>query len=135
MNSDQPYLHRIKVKVIKEYNSDYGDERICKCGHVYYRHFDSWEDMQACGCKYCSCYTFEEVTPEHCFGVIDDDNMILFKFNTKDKAIDKLYELIGSLMGTDDTGKYGVQECKWEDEYVEPIVEKEYDENEDDYWN
>lgn len=44
----------------KKYNPKYGDNRLCVCGHEYYRHFDSWEDMYPCGCKYCSCDHFRE---------------------------------------------------------------------------
>lgn len=43
-----------------EYNPNYGDSRICLCGHEYHRHFDSYEDMYACGCKYCRCDNFLE---------------------------------------------------------------------------
>lgn len=31
-----------------------------ECGHAYYRHFDTYEDMRAIGCKYCQCWTFVE---------------------------------------------------------------------------
>lgn len=57
---EQPYL--ITYKTIKEvkYNPNYGDDRICECGHAYYRHFDSYENMDAVGCKYCCCYEFKE---------------------------------------------------------------------------
>lgn len=57
---EQPYL--IKEKIIKErnYNINYGDGRICECGHPYHRHFDSYDKMRSCGCKYCSCYIFIE---------------------------------------------------------------------------
>lgn len=41
------------------YNNNFGDEEVCKCGHPYYRHFDSYEDMHPVGCKYCECYIFE----------------------------------------------------------------------------
>lgn len=43
-----------------KYDPEFGDDRICKCGHTYYRHFDSYEDMYPIGCKYCECYEFEE---------------------------------------------------------------------------
>lgn len=43
-----------------EYDKDFGDDKICKCGHAYYRHFDTYEDMYSCGCKYCGCFEFEE---------------------------------------------------------------------------
>ena len=42
------------------YNSSFGDDKVCECGHTYYRHFDSYEDMDPIGCKYCQCYTFKE---------------------------------------------------------------------------
>lgn len=39
-----------------EYDSSFGDHVKCKCGHPYYRHFDSYEGMAPVGCKYCSHY-------------------------------------------------------------------------------
>lgn len=56
----EPYLEEKQVVVIRKYNPDYGDDRICECGHAYYRHFDTYEDMQPVGCKYCYCPTFVE---------------------------------------------------------------------------
>jgi ADP-ribosylglycohydrolase len=50
---DMPYING-------EYNEDYGDDRICKCGHPYYRHFDTYDDMRPVGCKYCDCHEFVE---------------------------------------------------------------------------
>lgn len=35
------------------YDREFGDELECVCGHTYYRHFDSYEDMYPVGCKYC----------------------------------------------------------------------------------
>lgn len=40
------------------YDKTYGDDRLCECGHEYYRHFDTYDDMRHVGCKYCQCYTF-----------------------------------------------------------------------------
>ena len=60
MNNGKPYIERQITTTIRVYNPSYGDNRKCKCGHVYVRHFDSYEDMEACGCKYCSCYEFEK---------------------------------------------------------------------------
>lgn len=57
---EPPYLKEEIRRIVLHYNPDYGDERICKCGHSYYRHFDTYEDMSAVGCKYCECYSFEE---------------------------------------------------------------------------
>lgn len=42
------------------YDPEYGDDRECKCGHTYYRHFDSYENMDPTGCKYCGCGGFVE---------------------------------------------------------------------------
>jgi hypothetical protein len=56
-DSDKPYIN---AKSIGEYNPNYGDNRICECGHTYDCHFDSYEDMWPCGCKYCGCNEFKE---------------------------------------------------------------------------
>ena len=56
MKSDKPYLEQ----TIIVYNEHYGDSRVCKCGHRYYRHFDGYEGNAPVGCKYCPCRTFEE---------------------------------------------------------------------------
>lgn len=58
----EPYIQYsvTRVYTLLTYNPAYGDSRECKCGHSYYRHFDSYEDMDPIGCKYCQCYTFEE---------------------------------------------------------------------------
>jgi hypothetical protein len=58
MSNEKPYL--VEVVEIYKYNPCYGDDRICKCGHPYYRHFDSYDNNAPVGCKYCDCRTFEE---------------------------------------------------------------------------
>ena len=58
--SEVPYLIT-KITVVgyrKQYNPNYGDDKLCKCGHTYYRHFDSYGGMAAVGCKYCCCDEF-----------------------------------------------------------------------------
>lgn len=45
---------------VKPYNKDFGDDKICECGHTYYRHFDTYDDMYPLGCKYCECFEFKE---------------------------------------------------------------------------
>lgn len=64
LDQDKPYLIKHITTSIRLYNPEYGDERVCECGHPYHRHFDGYEDEenQAVGCKYCSCYTFIEAT-------------------------------------------------------------------------
>jgi hypothetical protein len=59
-DGETPYLETSEVVVNREYNPNYGDDRICKCGHPYYRHFDPFEHMEAVGCKYCGCQQFEK---------------------------------------------------------------------------
>jgi hypothetical protein len=56
--NETPYVY--EHVSIKKYNPNYGDDRVCKCGHSYYRHFDSYDQMEPIGCKYCSCRTFVE---------------------------------------------------------------------------
>jgi len=59
VGEEEPYLDGHIPKSL--YNPNYGDDRICKCDHLYYRHFDTYSEMLAVGCKYCSCDTFEEI--------------------------------------------------------------------------
>jgi len=61
---EQPYLFGYRVDKVRSYNKRYGDDRLCKCGHPYYRHFDSHEDMLDVGCKYCRCFEFVEAQPD-----------------------------------------------------------------------
>lgn len=42
------------------YDPTFGDEKVCVCGHTYYRHFDSYENMSPIGCKYCECERFKD---------------------------------------------------------------------------
>lgn len=35
-------------------------DELCECGHPYYRHFDTYDDMLPVGCKYCECFIFRE---------------------------------------------------------------------------
>ena len=60
---ESPYIvtRKVVVQRLFAYNPNYGDDRICKCGHTYYRHFDPYEEMAAVGCKYCGCGRFQEV--------------------------------------------------------------------------
>jgi hypothetical protein len=62
--SEEPYIKKQVVTVIRLYNPDYGDKRVCVCGHSYERHFDGYEDPdhQDVGCKYCYCHNFIERT-------------------------------------------------------------------------
>lgn len=61
---EPPYLTVVETTVRRKYNPRYGDDRLCRCGHTYYRHFD-WGDPDEAnapvGCKYCpDCDTFTQ---------------------------------------------------------------------------
>lgn len=60
ITTDQPpYLYSIEIEQERKQNPDFDQDALCKCGHSYYRHFDSYEPENNCtSCKYCSCYTF-----------------------------------------------------------------------------
>ena len=60
MSDEKPYLIKRVVEYYEVYNPNYGDDRVCTCGHPYYRHFDTYEEMLNIGCKYCPCYHFVE---------------------------------------------------------------------------
>lgn len=64
MKEEKPYIIETITIKKKKYNPNYGDNRMCVCGHTYYRHFDPWEDMEAVGCKYCGCEEFREAESE-----------------------------------------------------------------------
>ena len=57
--TELPYIVIEKRIFVKHYNPKYGDDKLCKCGHPYYRHFDTWDNMNPVGCKYCECCEFE----------------------------------------------------------------------------
>ncbi len=59
ISNSSPYITEYSVETTRKYNPSFGDDKTCECGHSYYRHFDSYEEMEACGCKYCSCYDFK----------------------------------------------------------------------------
>lgn len=47
------------------YDSNFGDNKLCECGHEYYRHFDTYDNMAPVGCKYCSPYTYRSSGVQH----------------------------------------------------------------------
>ncbi|MDB4278021.1 hypothetical protein N9917_00165 [Deltaproteobacteria bacterium] len=61
MSEQDPYITvTAEPEEKRAYNPEYGSDRLCGCGHVYYRHFDTYEGMEPVGCKYCQCYEFKE---------------------------------------------------------------------------
>jgi len=56
-------IAQVDVMGEKAYDPAFGDNKLCECGHTYYRHFDTYEDMAPVGCKYCghcNCGTFRD---------------------------------------------------------------------------
>lgn len=72
-NDEKPYITKTIANV---YNPNYGDDRICTCGHRYYRHFDGYEDNAPVGCKYCCCSRFIEAQVEEGKVVVIDKSEI-----------------------------------------------------------
>lgn len=60
----EPYVWVEVTTQERRYNPEYGDDRLCECGHPYHRHFDSYDEMADVGCKYCHCTTFVEETDQ-----------------------------------------------------------------------
>lgn len=54
------FRNLVQFRGVKPYNKNFGDDKICQCGHAYYRHFDTYDDMYPVGCKYCECFEFKE---------------------------------------------------------------------------
>ena len=59
MCKEPPYLFEEKIVHVRKYNINFGDHRICKCGHPYYDHFIEPE-MVPMGCELCDCIVFME---------------------------------------------------------------------------
>lgn len=91
MNKEKPYLETERIVIDRKYNPNYGDGRICQCGHTYYRHFDSYEGMEPTGCKYCDCYDFVEETEEDVIHI--DYLMRIINYKT-DNPIEEYKEYI-----------------------------------------
>ncbi len=54
--SEPPYLDKVVIE--KVWNPKYNEDARCTCGHIYYRHFDTYDNMKNIGCKYCCCDEF-----------------------------------------------------------------------------
>lgn len=57
---DTPYLYKPinSLSQERQWNPKYDNDAVCECGHAYYRHFDSYENNDPVGCKYCNCHSF-----------------------------------------------------------------------------
>lgn len=64
------YIRSMGFEVVESvilYDPKFGDDVLCECGHPYYRHFDTYEDMSPVGCKYCM-HGEEMIPGESCPG-------------------------------------------------------------------
>ena len=80
---DAPYL--VTRELIERHTHKFNPEfkgGTCDCGHEYDRHFDSWEDNEPVGCKYCECFVWNP--PVEKAGllpfVIQGDGTVLYAF-------------------------------------------------------
>ena len=85
-NDEVPYILTERTVIDREYNPKYGDGRICECGHPYYRHFDTYENMYPCGCKYCQCFEFKEDD-----GTMKQFRFYKYNFKTKELSRDPIF--------------------------------------------
>jgi hypothetical protein len=46
--------------IFNYYDPDFGDDLVCCCGHPYYWHFDTYNQMAPIGCKHCECRRFKK---------------------------------------------------------------------------
>ena len=62
-----PYVPLSKEdEIAEQYDEKFGDNKLCECGHPYYRHFDTYENMSAVGCKYCSHWGDKHIANNSC---------------------------------------------------------------------
>jgi hypothetical protein len=54
------FIGRIQGALDRLWKPEFNQDARCECGHVYHRHFDSYENMEPIGCKYCGCWHFKE---------------------------------------------------------------------------
>jgi hypothetical protein len=58
--NEPPYIEETFIFTTKKYNANYGDDRICECGHSYIKHFDMFDILIPHRCKTCECAEFVE---------------------------------------------------------------------------
>lgn len=58
------FLDRLEDAPPHYYDPEYGDETPCQCGHWFYYHFDTYDDMEPAGCKDCDCDWFRKASDE-----------------------------------------------------------------------
>jgi len=105
----EPYIEETEVIVHRRYNPNYGDNRVCNCGHEYSRHFDSYENMSDVGCKYCACGDFKEFNGD--FEIViqfvrDNDPSAYHEAMQRKKLLIKRHNVI-----EEEAHKYFLEEC------------------------
>lgn len=63
--SDNPYLEELFMYTTKKYNPNYGDDRMCVCGHRYIKHFEIYDRPVPRPCRNCECPEFVEQKNEN----------------------------------------------------------------------
>lgn len=84
---------------MKGYDNKYGDDKLCACGHPYYRHFDWMDGNAPVGCKYCACHKFAPADPtdglpsgedhypcEHCRVLVEENKSLKRTITNLQKA-------------------------------------------------
>lgn len=110
-HAERPYLEVVTIETDRKYNPKYGDNRICKCGHPYHRHFDSYEQMEAVDgyCTRCGkvaltsstvCLRLEDVTEQA--GI----NMVLAVSGPSVDEINKFLDDYGFVVPYDGSNKF-----------------------------
>ena len=71
-------IRKPKHDAASYYDPNFGDTKMCICGHAYERHFDLYEGYELAGCKYCGCSHFvekkenENETPDYIANAVGD---------------------------------------------------------------
>lgn len=79
----------IQKSKIPAYDEKYGDSKLCKCGHPYYRHFDTYDGMSPVGCKYCGNYKCQRFIPAS----------VEYGWPSTVKEGDRIEDLMGDIKG------------------------------------
>lgn len=66
LHNDTSYVPAEEDAIAEQYDEQFGDNKLCLCGHPYYRHFDTYDNMSAIGCKYCTHYGEKHVKERVC---------------------------------------------------------------------
>jgi len=54
----KPYIETYRLTLQKEYDPNFGDQKVCQCGHNYDMHFPAFS-KKITSCKFCNCRIFQ----------------------------------------------------------------------------